>query len=202
MKMRIPHFLGLVAGLAFSLASASAQTFESSGTKSMPFMRFGVYAGRSGTSLGQAGVFEVNPLWHRQIGFYALISHSSISTESHGALASNHDVWAGAGVTFHAPPLAGFFFSPFFQTGCSENHNRALFPDGDGGFVRAGHGNDLYLATAGTEISREIRHSFVRWAVRLGKNIEAGPADHTAGGIYMMGGVVLENPVQQIRKMF
>ena len=182
--------------VGLSTSAAQAQEAGRSLTNRLPFVRAGIFGGRTGTATGSSGYLEINPL--RRLGFCAFVSQSRATSLRDGGIAQGWDLSAGGCATVHAPQVKGFLISPFVQMAYQNDHGRFTIPLGDGTFYTDGQNEINHLWTVGVTVDRAIVKDGPRWAARVGKNLGPGPAAENAGGLYLVGGVIfpLDHPVR------
>lgn len=167
----------------------------------MPFLRVGLFGGRTGTALGPSGYVEINPL--RWVGVCTFVSRSNATSGADGGTAHDWDFSTGMCVVGHAPEIKGVLISPFVQMSYQNNHTRFIMPLADGTFYRDGNNNLRRQWTLGTGIDRAIVRNGPRWAMRIGRNYGNGPEVNNAYGLYLVGGVIfpLDHPVELARSL-
>jgi len=170
----------------------------------IPYMRVGLYFGRTGIAQGPGAYLEINPF--RWLGLCAIASHSQTVHVVDGDHARVSDFSAGGCVTVHLPEMKGFLISPFFQMTYQNEHDRVVIPLDDGTSYLDRDDPIHRIRTVGTTIDRAITKNGPRWIARIGKNFGDGPAANHADGLYFVGGLVfpLDHPVElgrSLRKM-
>jgi len=165
----------------------------------IPFLRAGIFYGRTGTAKGPSSYLEINP--SRWFGFCGFAARSGAASQPDGAAVQTWDFTSGVCVTAHAPEVKGFLISPFVQIEYQSDHDHISFPLGDGTFYQESDNHQRHVMTYGTTIDRAIVKNGPRWAIRAGKNYGGGPAANNAGGLYLTGGVIfpLDHPVELSR---
>jgi hypothetical protein len=181
---------------ALAAPSLRAQVLALKSPERVPFVRAGVFTGRSGSAIGPSAYLEINPL--RWLGVCAFASQSHATSNAYGGKAQDWDFSTGVCVTVHAPEMKGFLISPFVQMGFQNNHERLAIPLGNGAFYRDGDDHMRRQWLVGPTIDRAIVKNGPRWAVRIARDFGKGPAANDAAGLYVVGGVIvpLDHPVE------
>jgi hypothetical protein len=190
-------FVYVVLSGAASMAQDSAPPVRNR----IPFVRAGLYFGRTGIAEGPGAYLEINPLpW---LGFCAIVSHSQTNHDIDDGHARVSDLSTGGCVTAHLPEMKGFRISPFVQRARENEHNRFDIPLGDGTIYRDGDDERHRVWTVGATIDRAIVKNGPRWVARMGRNFGGGPAANNADGLYFVGGLLfpLDHPVELGRSL-
>jgi hypothetical protein len=185
--------------------SVLAQEIKPSPTSQIPFVRAGLFYGRTGTAQGPSGYLEVNPI--RWLGLCAFASRSQATSASDGGTEEAWDFSTGGCVTAHFPQVKGFLISPFVQMTYEKEHDRFTMLLDDGTLYKDGQDHVRHLLTPGVSVDRAIMKNGPRWAMRIGENFGSGPAAKNGRGLYLVGGVIfpLSHPAElgrPFRRMF
>jgi hypothetical protein len=201
LKSLIAVTILLFAFFIFSAPSLLAQGFESQSRNPVPFLRIGLFGGRTGTALGPSGYAEVNPL--RWVGVCAFASRSNATSGTNGGTAHDWDFSTGMCVVGHASEIKGVLISPFVQMAYQNNHTRFIMPLADGSFYHEGRDDMRRQWTIGVGIDRAIVKNGPRWAMRVGRNYGNGPEVNNAHGLYLVCGVILplDHPIELARSL-
>lgn len=190
--------------LALSASPTPAQESVVHQRARIPFVRAGLYLGRTGVAKGPGAYLEINPF--RWLGFCAILSHSHTTHEIEGGRARVSDLTAGGCITAHFPEIKGFLISPFIEMAHQKEHDRFTIPLDDGTTYHDGSDGRHRALLVGPAIDRAITKNGPRWSVRIARNFGGGPAAKNGAGLYIVGGLIfpLDHPIElgrTLRKM-
>jgi hypothetical protein len=103
----------LIICLALSGSPVLAQKTTPPLRNRIPYVRAGLYLGRTGIAQGPGAYLEINPF--RWLALCAIASHSQTVHVVDGDHARVSDFSVGGCVTAHLPEIKGILFSPFVQ---------------------------------------------------------------------------------------
>jgi hypothetical protein len=182
--------------LALSTSPALAQQSVIQQRTRIPFLRAGVYFGRTGVAKGPGAYLEINPF--RWLGFWVIASHSQTSHEIEDGLVRVSDSSFGGCITTHFPEVKGFLISPFVEMAQQTEHDRFTMPLDDGTIYHDGSDGGHRAWLVGPAIDRAITKNGPRWSVRIARNFGGRPTAKNFAGMYFVGGLIfpLDHPVE------
>ena len=159
--------------LALSASPTPAQESVVHQRARIPFVRAGLYLGRTGVAKGPGAYLEINPF--RWLGFCAILSHSHTTHEIEGGRARVSDLTAGGCITAHFPEIKGFLISPFIEMAHQKEHDRFTIPLDDGTTYHDGSDGRHRALLVGPAIDRAITKNGPRLVFRPAAKTDARP---------------------------